>query len=323
MSSITNGGWLEKKISGAFKMKSWQKRFFHLDYDTGALVHYKNEQKDPKDRKVKMKLADLHGVDRVQNMITVTGDNKEVLVLRAESTADADPWFEALNKDFEEARRAREERLMREAAEKAEREANARGQKKLDEMDEEHRRKQADLERQNAAKLAEQQKLLDEQKAAHDAKEAELARLEAERKANEDAQAKLAAAAEEQAKREAEEAEKAKAEAEAKAKAEAEAATAAKAKAEAAAKAKAEAEAKRAAAEQARLEAEALGKLQRDARFSGPNSVYHEAPSTWIDYGVITKNEGILLRRSMNAKKAANDWLQEQAKARRASTTAP
>jgi colicin import membrane protein len=321
MSSITisNGGWLEKKISGAFKMKSWQKRFFHLDYDTGALVHYKNEQKDPKDRKVKMKLADLHGVDRVQNMITVTGDNKEVLVLRAESAAAADPWFDALNKDFEEARRAREERLMREAADKAEREANARGQKKLDEMDEEHRRKQADLERQNAAKIAEQQKLLDEQTAAREQKEAELAHLEAERKANEEAQAKLAADAE----REAEEAEKAKAEAEAKAKAEADATAAAKAKAEAAAKAKAEAEAKRAAAETARLEAAALGKLQREARFSGPNSVYHEAPSTWVDYGVITKNQEIMQRRSINAKKAANDWLQEQAKSRRASTTAP
>jgi len=305
---ISHGGYLEKQVKGMLSAK-WQKRYFHLDYNKGALVHYKNEKKLAKEYKEKMKLSDLHGVDLVENVITVIGSNTEVLVLRAPDTKQAAPWFAALNKDFEEAKRIREERLMKEAAERAEKEANARGQKKFDEMDEEHRKKQQEMERANAEKLAEQQRLLDEQKIAREAKEAELAKLHADQdseKARLEAKAKL----------EAEEAEKAKLEAEEKAKLEATEQAKAKAAAEAKSKKEAEAKARAAAAAQAKLDAEALAKLDRNARFSGPNSIYHEAPTTWVDYPIITKNEEISLRNSQNAKLAANEWLSQRAKAR-------
>jgi len=84
----------------------------------------------------------------------------------------------------------------------------------------------------------------------------------------------------------------------------------------------AEAEAAKLAAEKAAAEAARLAqlKLERNARFSGPFSIYHEAPSTWVDYPVIQHNEEDLQRKSISAKAAANDWLAERRKAR---TSAP
>jgi hypothetical protein len=330
---IANGGYLQKEVKGLFSAK-WQKRFFYLDYNGGALVHYKNDKKAPTERKEKLKLCDLHGVDRVDNTITVTGNNKEVLVLRAENSEAADPWFAALNKDFEEAKRAREERLMREAAAKAEREANARGEKRYNALDEEHKRKQKEMENANAAKLAEQQRLLDEQRKAREAKETELAKLEETQRLEKE---RAEAAKAEQARLKAEQAKAARLEAEATKKAEREVedqfkreeeerlAIKQQQKEEAEAKAKrdAEAKAKAEAAEKDRLEQERLMKLDRNARFSGLNSIYHEAPTTWVDYSKITKNNDLLLRKSIEAKKQANNWLNEQSQRRKTQTAAP
>ena len=77
------------------------------------------------------------------------------------------------------------------------------------------------------------------------------------------------------------------------------------------------------AAEKDRLEQERLMKLDRNARFSGLNSIYHEAPTTWVDYSKITKNNDLLLRKSIEAKKQANNWLNEQSQRRKTQTAAP
>jgi hypothetical protein len=301
---MEHGSYLHKECKGILRSK-WQKRFFFIDRNTKALVQFKESKMAPKDRKEKLKLSDLHGVDRVKNILTIVGKDQTVLVLKADKIELAEAWFTVLDKDFAEARRARDEMLQREAAAKAKSEAEAAAGKKLGELNEAHSKNQAERDAAHAEQIAEQQKKLEEERTAREATEAAMA--EQQRLRDEEA-AKMAKAKEQEeearlaaAKQEAEEEAKKKAEQEAKAEAAAKAA---------AKKAEAEARAK------ARQEEEALAKLQRHARFSGPNSIYHEAPTTWVDYPVITKNEEILLRKSQTAKEAANEWISQRRQAR-------